>query len=180
MMGAFAELHYTDFGDVETFESLADRHGLKYIGRDVAAGPGATCFLYSDGDSLELWMASDPTTGEHRDKPDPETGYASYTFIRGPREKAERLFRDVIDTAPYIKGEFQPLQTEDGDEIVSYWDIEDSTSDKEEGMRCSGCDRTHTYWSKKGKGSVDDGHNSGIIVAWKCGRCGNVEEVLYR
>lgn len=58
--------------------------------------------------------------------------------------------------------------------------VGDPDVDEEEGMLCSECEREHTDWSKVGEGSVDDGHNTGLITAWKCDHCGTVDEVPVR
>ncbi|WP_226043537.1 hypothetical protein [Natrinema sp. DC36] len=126
---AFAELHYTDFGDGETFRDLAREHGLEYTGQHPQAAPGATSHQWTATDGLSLWTAEDPTrertesviTADGREERD-KTGYASYLFIEGPAAAAESLFRDVVKSAVYIKGEFQPLQTTEGEFIASYTD----------------------------------------------------------
>lgn len=130
---AFGELHYTDFESQEAFEALTERHGLEYIGDSPEDGPGATRHLWAATDGLSLWTAKDPTKERMREvmtaegtEPRDATGYASYLFVDGPAGAAEMLYRDVIETAGYIKGEFKPLQTRDGEEIVSYWEVSDS------------------------------------------------------
>lgn len=109
---AFAELHYTGFESFEQFKELCQRHGLKL----TAEFPNEHMrWVWVAPDGLKLSSSKAPFDGEE--------GYLSYTHIRGPAGAAEHLFNDIAETAEYIKGEFQPLQTDDGEEIVSLWDV---------------------------------------------------------
>jgi len=112
---ATAELHYTCFESCEAFREVIVRHGLQL----VAECPDEHYqWLWAAPDGLKLRTAKAPFEGDD--------GYLSYTYIRGPAGGAERLFEDVAETAEYIKGEFQPLHTDEGEEIVSLWDIRES------------------------------------------------------
>ena len=127
-----ASLHYTDFGDRETFEWLVDAHGLRYGGRDEREYKGHDTSKHlwisqvserrqQDGipvDPLTLGTAADPRDEHERhilgeDRTETTTGYASYVEIRGPLSAALELYCDVYEAAEYIKGEFRPLATMD-------------------------------------------------------------------
>lgn len=53
-----ASLHYTDFGDGETFEDLVERHGLRYAGRDEREYKGHDT-------SKHLWISNVSDRGQH-------------------------------------------------------------------------------------------------------------------
>ena len=124
MVQAKAELHYTTFEDGATFRELLDRHDMHYAGArqpatefngDPVSGVHVWC-----GEDVHMTTKCDPIDGEHLDDlacGDP--GYASYVTVVGEVTAAEALFRDVVETAERIKGEFDPLTTEDGEIITS-------------------------------------------------------------
>lgn len=129
---ARAELHYTDFGDAETFRDLLDRHGLAYadsqeygieIGDDEVLTTG--WHIWCGDDDLHLLTTSDPIDGEHLDETvlEERVGYASYTQVIGPEEAAEDLYRDVLESAAGVKGEFVPLTTEDGEVLAEMEEV---------------------------------------------------------
>lgn len=129
-MKAKAELHYTRFADAAAFIELRDRHGLEYAGQNVTAelsdghvtGVHAWC-----GEDLHLFTTCDPIDGDHAGiAGDKDPGYASYVTVVGERNAAEAVFRDVVEQAEYIKGEFDPLTTESGDVVVSLHDYDES------------------------------------------------------
>jgi len=45
-----------------------------------------------------------------------------------------------------------------------------------DGMRCPGCERTHTDWADAGSYTVDDGHHAGIIERFRCEQCDEIVE----
>jgi hypothetical protein len=128
---AFAELHYTSFEDAETFHELRRRHGLKRADwQAVETQATARSYAWEADDGLVLFTNADPVAGTHpNDDATGREGYCSYVSIDGPAAAAEALFRDIVETAERIKGEFQPLTTDDGDEIASYWSIVEGGSE---------------------------------------------------
>ena len=123
---ATSNLHYTDFGDVETFDALTERHGLRPVDAELfEQAPTTVNHGWAADDGLMLFTNADPEDPTDPNEHNDQRGYCSYLSIDGPAAAAESLFRDVVDTATYIKGEFSPLTTDDGDQIVSYWDIQD-------------------------------------------------------
>lgn len=108
---ADAELHYIRFENVESFSKLVRRHGLSYHGE--ADGKAHRYWWARHGDlELSLLTAKDPRKNE---------GYASYVAVGGELPEVESLYRDVIETAHGIKGEFRPLTAEDGEVIAENW-----------------------------------------------------------
>ena len=122
---ATSNLHYTDFGDVETFDALTERHGLRPVGAELfEQAPASVNHGWAADDGLMLFTNANPVAGTHPNaQATGREGYCSYLTVDGPAGAAEMLFRDVVDMATYIKGEFSPLTTDDGEQIVSYWDI---------------------------------------------------------
>jgi len=120
---AAAELHYTDLGDAETFDGLRRRHGLERVCGTCATewgGQAARKHAWKSPDTgVVLFTDCDPTETTFEKGRERAPGYCSYTTIRGPSAAAESLFRDVVESATHIKGEFVPLTTESGDVVVS-------------------------------------------------------------
>lgn len=112
---ARAELHYTSFESAGEFAELTRRHGLDYKGPTDHLGD-ATPFLWVSDTGTMLATGCHPITGEIHSGGYKREGYASYVKILGPPEAAESLYRDVVDTAQQIKGEFKPLSV--GEEIL--------------------------------------------------------------
>lgn len=130
---ASAELHYTRFTDAEVFERLCRRHGLKRL-RDVTGEntPATLNHAWAADDGLMLFTNADPVAATHPDaRATGREGYCSYLTIDGPAGAAEMLFRDVVEAATNIKGEFTPLTTDSGEVIVSYWDIHETKTHRE-------------------------------------------------
>jgi hypothetical protein len=129
---ASADLHYTDFGDAETFRALLDRHALEYADAqqyDLKTGEADVTtvgrHIWCGENGLHLFTTANPLTGEHLDEnaSDKRLGYASYTAIVGPKEAAEALYRDVMNSVYGIKGEFQPLTADDGEVLAEMEEI---------------------------------------------------------
>ena len=115
---ATAELHYTDLGDAETFVELCRSHGLQRLCPSCSADAGQTHGWKSPGTGVVLLTDCDPTETTIEKGKERDPGYCSYTTIRGPVAAAEALYRDIVESATYIKGEFSPLTT-DGRVVVS-------------------------------------------------------------
>jgi len=116
---ATAELHYTDLGDAETFDELRRAHGLQRL-CSSCTGDGTRTHGWKSADTgVELFTDCDPAEASFEKGSEREPGYCSYTTVRGPVAAVESLYRDVVESATYIKGEFQPLTTGDGEVVVS-------------------------------------------------------------
>lgn len=128
-----AELHYTDFGDPETFRGLLDRHELRYVEAkeydiEVSEDDYFTTgwHIWHGPAGLHLLTACDPLDGEHLSEfvdGNRQVGYASYVRVIGPETRAEALYRDVLESAVRVKGEFAPLTAADGEVIATIDDI---------------------------------------------------------
>jgi len=124
MVQAKAELHYTAFEDGAAFRELLDRHDMHYAGERQSAvefnGETVSGVHVWCGEDVHMTTKCDPIDGEHlNDLADGAPGYASYVTVVGEVTAAEALFRDIVETAEWIKGEFDPLTTEDGETIAS-------------------------------------------------------------
>lgn len=118
---AHAELHYIQFEDGGSFEELCRRHGLAYddsLSDDYPLFRPVYNHVWTRSGDLQLALATarDPRTGDGRDE-----GYASYVGVQGQLPEVEALYRDVIETAHGIKGEFKPLTAGDGEVIAENW-----------------------------------------------------------
>lgn len=134
---AEGELHYTGFDSHESFRDLTERHGLKL----TAEFPGNHFqWAWVAPDGLTLRTSKAPFNGE--------SGYLSYTFVRGPAGAAESLYRDIIDSSQYIKGEFQELTTDSGEPIVSYWDLQHDSSSDEQQTSGIAPDGSSPFWDE--------------------------------
>lgn len=124
---ALSELHYVDFGGPDVFRRLLRRHGLEYAqteryGLDLGElGTAPSGWHIWCGDGLHLLTACDPLDGEHTGPAEGHAGYASYVKVEGEMPEVEGLYRDVIETAAGIKGEFRPLTTSDGRVVAENW-----------------------------------------------------------
>ena len=116
---ATAELHYTDLGSGEAFDEVRRRHGLKRVCSSHTPGATRRHAWASPDTGVVLSTDCDPSRPTYEKGAQREAGYCSYTTIHGSPLAAESLYRDVVETATYIKGEFEPLATGDGRVLVT-------------------------------------------------------------
>jgi len=43
-------------------------------------------------------------------------------------------------------------------------------------MRCHNCGADHIDWRKDGEYVVNSYHHSGVVIRWRCGKCGAITE----
>lgn len=121
---AKAELHYTDFGSEATFREITRDYRLRYAGKTGCCAAHTFewvgCF---DPYHVALATGSDPRGGDPRggrySSSTEEDGYASYVGVSGHMPLVESLYRDVIERAEGIKGEFKPLTLVESEEVVA-------------------------------------------------------------
>ncbi|MFC4437462.1 MULTISPECIES: hypothetical protein [Natrialbaceae] len=122
-MNAKAELDLTDFGTKETFQKLLDKHGLEYSGVELPTElegvelPGVHVW---SGEEVRIHTTCNPLTGEHTTiEATQDLGWASFVTIMGEEKAAADLYCDVLCTAKNVKGEIDPLMTDNGRVIAS-------------------------------------------------------------